>query len=87
MTLGRRLETWARGVEMPEPERLEVREEDRGRYRILMPCEEEASASAGKLVPRLIEGYLQVAREDLRCPEGLGSGSGLKRRRNHLAFW
>ena len=45
MTLGRRLETWARGVEMPE--RMEVREADRGRYRILMPCEAEVSASVG----------------------------------------
>ena len=44
MTLGLRLETWARGVETPEPERLIVRVVDRRRYRILMPCEEEAEA-------------------------------------------
>jgi uncharacterized protein YoaH (UPF0181 family) len=73
MTLGRKIETWARGVEMPDAEVLEVRVEERGRYRILMPCdaEVEAMASAGKPVPRLIEGELRAAREELLC---LGSG-------------
>jgi hypothetical protein len=57
---------------------LEVRVEDRGRYRILMPCEEEADAiaSAGKPVPRLIEGDLRAAREELRCLAGPGGASG-----------
>ncbi len=75
MTLGWRLETWARGVEMPEPVRLVVRVGDRGRYRILMPCEPEASSSAGKPVPRLIKGDLQAARKELRC---LGSWVSLQ---------
>jgi hypothetical protein len=78
MTLGRKIETWAHGVEMPDLELLEVRVEDRGRYRILMPCEEEADAiaSAGKPVPRLIEGDLRAAREELRCLAGSGGASG-----------
>jgi hypothetical protein len=81
MTLGRRIATWARGVEMPEPERLEVQVENRRRYRILMPSEDEVEAlsSAGKLVPRLIEGDLRAAREELRCLGGgksVGSGQG-----------
>jgi hypothetical protein len=64
--LGRRMETWARGVDMPEPVTLEVQAEDRGRYRILMPCaqEVEALANAGKRVPRLIEGDVRAAREE-----------------------
>jgi hypothetical protein len=64
--LGRRMEIWARGVDMPEPVTLEVQVEDRGRYRILMPCaqEVEALANAGKRVPRLIEGDVRAAREE-----------------------
>jgi hypothetical protein len=64
--LGRRMEIWARGVDMPEPVTLEVQAEDRGRYRNLMPCaqEVEALANAGKRVPRLIEGDVRAAREE-----------------------
>jgi hypothetical protein len=80
--LGRRMETWARGVDMPEPVTLEVQVEDRGRYRILMPCaqEVEALANAGKRVPRLIEGDVRAAREECAACGGerertVGSGS------------
>jgi hypothetical protein len=64
--LGRRMETWARGVDMPEPVTLEVQVEDRGRYRVVMPCQREieALANAGKRVPRLIEGDVRAAREE-----------------------
>ncbi|MBM4164282.1 MAG: hypothetical protein FJ222_07570, partial [Lentisphaerae bacterium] len=64
--LGRRMETWARGVDMPAAVTLEVQVEDRGRYRILMPCQREieALANAGKRVPRLIEGDVRAAREE-----------------------
>jgi hypothetical protein len=64
--LGRRMETWARGVDMPEPVTLEVQVEDRGRYRVVMPCQREieALANAGKRVPRLVEGDVRAAREE-----------------------
>ena len=83
--LGRRMETWARGVDMPEPVTLEVQVEDRGRYRVVMPCQREieALANAGKRVPRLVEGDVRAAREECAAwgweregTAGSGSSSG-----------
>jgi len=75
---GHPLRVWARGGDLPEPVRLQVRIEERDGKRVILPRKPEAAAmmKAGKTVPRL-----EVQGDDEEAAGGSGQGAGREERK------